>query len=145
MPPFMDHIVLNADDEYALLAFYIDIVGLLPDRVVLYRQGKVTFPSVRINDDIIIDIFPRSLWSKGEVPTTGKPNLNHFCLCFSRQDWEKLKERLAAAGVEIIDGPDERWGAHGMGVSMYFRDPEGNTIEAKYYYEHTETSSVLEI
>jgi hypothetical protein len=32
---------------------------LAGERVELFKQGKVGFPSVRINDATIIDLFPR--------------------------------------------------------------------------------------
>ncbi len=47
--------------------------------------------------------------------------------------WENLSERLEANNVDIEEGPVPRWGAHGTGTSIYFRDPEGNLIEARYY------------
>ena len=130
---FIDHIVLNAEDEYLLMDFYMDIIGLEPDRLDLYRRGEVPFPSVRINTDTIIDIFPKTMWAVSGDPPKGPPNLNHFCMGFSRDEWEALRDRLDKAGVEIIRGPENVWGAHGQGSSIYFRDPEGNIVEAKYY------------
>ena len=35
-------------------------LGLKGERVEEFRAGKVGFPSVRINDDTIIDLFPVS-------------------------------------------------------------------------------------
>ena len=81
---FMDHIVLNAEDEYLLVYFYRDIIGLEPDRLDLYRQDEVPFPSVRINADTIIDIFPKKMWADNDDQPIGRPNLNHFCMGFSR-------------------------------------------------------------
>ena len=60
-------------------------------------------------------------------------NLNHFCISADKKTWEELLERLKANNVEVEEGPVLRWGAHGTGTSAYFRDPEGNLIEARYY------------
>jgi catechol 2,3-dioxygenase-like lactoylglutathione lyase family enzyme len=130
---FMDHIVLNADDEYLLMDFYMEIIGLEPDRLDLYRRDEVPFPSVRINADTIIDIFPKKMWAEGGDQAKGTPNLNHFCMGFSRDEWEALRGRLDTAGVEIFRGPENVWGAHGQGISIFFRDPEDNIVEAKTY------------
>ena len=51
----------------------------------------------------------------------------------SKEKCEKLLERLRANSIEIEEGPVPRWGAHGTGTSVYFRDPEGNLIEARYH------------
>jgi catechol 2,3-dioxygenase-like lactoylglutathione lyase family enzyme len=51
----------------------------------------------------------------------------------SQEQCEDLLERLENHGVDIEEGPVQRWGAHGTGTSVYFRDPEDNLIEARYY------------
>lgn len=134
MRAVMDHIVLNAEDVEALVHFYTTIVELEPERLEEFRGGKVPFPSVRLNADTVIDLAPKLMWAGSQPRTLGRPNLNHFCLTLEKEEWEKLRDRLAARGI-TIDGPHPRWGAHGHGTSYYFHDPEGNEIEARYYGE----------
>jgi catechol 2,3-dioxygenase-like lactoylglutathione lyase family enzyme len=81
----------------------------------------VFFPSVRVTESFIIDLFP--------IERTGE-NFNHLCLTVAPTDFDAVK----ASGVfEVVDGPDVRFGAQGDGVSLYVRDPDGNTIELRYY------------
>jgi len=134
MQGVMDHIVLNAEDVEALVRFYTNVVELTPERVEEYRQGKVLFPSVRINKDTLIDIAPKAMWERSSLRSLGRRNLNHFCLTLEKSEWEKLRARLETHRISI-DGPHPRWGAHGDGTSIYFHDPEGNEIEARYYGE----------
>jgi catechol-2,3-dioxygenase len=132
MQAVMDHIVLNAEDIEALVHFYTRVVELEPERVEEFRQGRVLFPSVRVNADTVIDLAPKAMWQGAKPRTPGRPNLNHFCLTLEKAEWDNLRERLTAQRV-TIDGPHPRWGAHGNGTSFYFHDPEGNEIEARYY------------
>ena len=129
----MDHIVLNVEDAEAMTAFYADVLNLPAERLAEYRAGKVPFPSVRLNADAIIDLFPKRLWQKNAPGGKGRPNLNHFCLAMEKSAWESLLGQLKANQVAISEGPVPRWGARGTGTSIYFADPEGNTIEARYY------------
>lgn len=140
----LDHIVLNVEDVERQLAFYTEVLGLAPERVEAFRAGRVPFPSVRIDPDTVIDLFPADLWAGAPAPARAAPNLNHFCLAMARPQWERLRERLAGAGVEIADGPGPRWGARGTGMSIYFDDPEGNRFELRYYEDDADTSCLLE-
>ena len=55
-------------------------------------------------------------------------------LCFR---WDGTAEEalahLAAHGVDVEEGPVERLGARGRGLSTYFRDPDGSLLELISY------------
>ncbi|WP_028580824.1 VOC family protein [Desulfogranum japonicum] len=129
----MDHIVLNMENDEAMITFYTEVMEFSPERLAAYYAGEVPFPSVRLNKDTIIDLFPRRMWSKDKNITGCQGHLNHFCVALEKDDWEKLQERLVRHGITVEEGPVLRWGAHGTGTSVYFRDPENNLIEARYY------------
>lgn len=129
----MDHIVINAVDINNSLHFYTKILGLPSERIEEFENNLVPFPSVRLTKDTIIDLFPKKLWEKTSPESVCRPNLNHFCLSTSKKNWELLQGRLKENKISIDDGPVNRWGAHGTGVSIYFRDPDENVIEVRYY------------
>jgi len=129
----MDHIVINVADINKMLKFYTEVLQLPGERLNEFEKNMVPFPSVRLTKDTIIDLFPKKLWEKMNPEEVCRPNLNHFCLSTDKKSWETLQERLEKYGVPIDDGPVKRWGAHGSGTSIYFRDPEENVIEARYY------------
>lgn len=143
MQCLMDHIVLNVEDDEKMIAFYSKVLMFGPERLEEYRAGDVPFPSVRLNSDTIIDLFPKKMWQKSPRAAQARENLNHFCIALSKGTWEKLLERLQANKVTIEEGPVPRWGAHGTGTSIYFRDPEGNLIEARYYEGHDSSEKCL--
>jgi len=113
----MDHIVLNVENMETVLDFYTNVLGLEPERLEEFRQGKVGFPSVRINTNTVIDLFPL----KEPVPATATPlrtDLNHFCLVVEKEDMPGFIDHLKAHGVTIEEGPGQRWG-HAARVSPF--------------------------
>ena len=143
MECLMDHIVLNVEEDERMISFYSEVLMLAAERLEEYRAGKVPFPSVRLNSETIIDLFPKKLWQKGSTVGKGFNHLNHFCISLRKKTWEELVERLDANHVDIEEGPVPRWGAHGTGTSIYFRDPERNLIEARYYEGHDSSEKCL--
>jgi catechol 2,3-dioxygenase-like lactoylglutathione lyase family enzyme len=139
----MDHIVLNVEDDEKMVAFYSQVLMFAPERVAEYRAGEVPFPSVRLNSDTIIDLFPKEMWEKTARSGQARENLNHFCIALNKTEWEELLTRLKMNNVAIAEGPVPRWGAHGTGTSVYFRDPEGNLIEVRYYEGRTSAGKCL--
>jgi len=116
-----DHVVLNVADLERSLAFYCGELGLTPARVDEWRRGEAPFPSARVNDHTVIDFVG--------APRTGE-NANHICLVVAPTDFDALK---ASGRFAVLDGPATRWGAQGHATSLYIRDPDGNTVELRYY------------
>lgn len=131
----LDHIVLNVRDIDRSLAFYTQVLGLGAERVEEFKAGKTGFPSVRINNDTIIDLFPLKAESappqKGAEKNSG--NLNHFCLVVEKEDFSGIVDYLKGHQVSIRQGPISRWGARGRATSVYFLDPDGNEVEIRCY------------
>jgi catechol 2,3-dioxygenase-like lactoylglutathione lyase family enzyme len=117
----LDHVVLNVADVERSLAFYCDELGLAPERVEEWRRGEILFPSVRVDATTIIDLLA--------APRTGE-NADHVCLVVEPVDFEAIK---ASGRFEVVDGPATRFGARGDGTSLYVKDPDGNTVELRYY------------
>lgn len=117
----IDHIVFVSPDVERLLAWYVDVLGLRPERVEQWRAGECGFPSVRISEGTIIDLFP------GE--RTGV-NQDHMCVTVEDVDVDQLAASDMFPGA---DGPKDVWGARGIGRSLYVRDPDGNTVELRTY------------
>ena len=126
----MDHIVLRVSDAERSLKFYTETLGLASERVDLWRRGDVRFPSVRINQDTIIDLFE---FEQAPIGKDGDKNQDHFCLVIEKTDMEQLKESFESIGVEIQAGPGKRWGSHGDGISLYVYDPDDNVVELRHY------------
>jgi catechol 2,3-dioxygenase-like lactoylglutathione lyase family enzyme len=130
----LDHIVLNVHDIDRSLQFYVDVLGLQPERLDEFKAGKSGFPSVRINADTIIDLFPTPLAGQTDPPGEKKSgNLNHFCVVVGREDFVGIVDYLAAHAIAVREGPVSRWGARGRATSVYFLDPDGNEIEIRCY------------
>ena len=120
-PRGFDHIVLNVSDVERALAWYCDVLGLEGERVDEWRRNETFFPSVRVNADTVIDLMA--------MPRTGE-NANHFCLVVEPTDLDAV---AASGDLDVVEGPVDRWGAHGIGRSLYVRDPDGNLVELRYY------------
>jgi catechol 2,3-dioxygenase-like lactoylglutathione lyase family enzyme len=100
-----DHVVVNTSNPEALLAFYCDELGLEPVRVDEWRKGDVLFPAER----------------------TGE-NMSHFCLVLAPTELDAL-----AASFPSAHRADGLFGAQGYASSLYVQDPDGNTVELRFY------------
>ncbi|MGW7556310.1 VOC family virulence protein [Streptomyces sp. WAC 06783] len=116
-----DHLVLNVADAERALGFYCGPLGLEPVRVEEWRAGKVPFPSVRVSPTTIIDLL------EGD---RGESNVDHICLVVEPLDWQEV---IDSGVLTVVDGPGQRFGARGNAQSVYVRDPDGNTVELRWY------------
>ncbi|MFI6036882.1 VOC family protein [Streptomyces sp. NPDC051315] len=134
----LDHVVLWVRDPLAAAHFYENTVGLEAVRVAEFAAGEVPFPSVRVNDEALLDLMPLSTAEHmtvlpGAADSAGHP-VNHICLALPQTAFDALIARLGDRSVPVSDVSHGSFGARGKATrSFYFRDPDGNVIEARHY------------
>lgn len=74
----LDHVVLWVRDPTASADFYEKALGLRPLRVTDFAAGKAPFPSVRLNEETILDLAPkaeahRMTMLPGAADSAGRP------------------------------------------------------------------------
>ncbi|MFF9347940.1 VOC family protein [Streptomyces sp. NPDC014734] len=116
-----DHLVLNVQDVERSLEFYCGLLGLEPMKVEEWRAGTFPFPSARVSPTTIIDLLGG--------PRTAS-NVDHICLVVEPLDWRQV---IDSGVFTVLEGPVDRSGARGTAQSVYVRDPDGNTVELRWY------------
>jgi catechol 2,3-dioxygenase-like lactoylglutathione lyase family enzyme len=119
----LDHLVLVVADVERTLAWYGRHAGLAGVRVDEWRAGHAPFPSLRVDEATIIDLIPRL--DRAEE----RGHLDHICFVVDRAGLEDLEQD---PDLEVVDrGP--RFGARGLGESIYVRDPDDLLVEFRSY------------
>lgn len=124
----LDHIVLRVGNLSASLTFYRDVLGCRLEKV----QDEIGLWQLRAGASLI-DLIPLdgALGARGgHGPGREGRNVDHFALAIEPFHSDALHAHLAAHGIEVIE-EGERYGAHGIGPSIYIHDPDGNTVELK--------------
>ena len=124
----IDHIVLRVVDGAVMTRFYCEALGCTVER----REDEIGLIQLRAGAQLI-DLVPVDgvLGREGGAPPGREGrNLDHVCLRIEPFEPGAIWARLAAFGIGA--GPvKQRYGAEGMGSSIYFDDPEGNRVELK--------------
>ena len=141
----IDHVVLWVESPQRALGFYVEVLGLAPERAEDYAAGRTSFPSVRVSETAILDLMERGQVAAVRAFTgggaasdkeSGGTPINHVCLAMTAADYRALTARLEAAGVALTSAGERPFGARGHArESVYFQDPDGNVVEIRYYDE----------
>jgi catechol 2,3-dioxygenase-like lactoylglutathione lyase family enzyme len=117
----IDHVVLRCREQSRMIDFYTRVLGLVEER----RLDHIGLVQLRAGTSLI-DLVPAI-----DPRIESGLNVDHFCLGVEVADLDEAIRYLSANAVEILGAPATRYGARGMGPSIYLRDPEGNVIELK--------------
>jgi catechol 2,3-dioxygenase-like lactoylglutathione lyase family enzyme len=124
----IDHVVLRVRDVAASKRFYCDALGCTVER----ESEALGLHQLRAGSSLI-DLVPVAgpLGRLGGAgPGAEGRNLDHVALALAAFDADAIGAHLRAHGIEPGDVGD-RYGAAGIGPSMYIRDPDGNVVELK--------------
>ena len=124
----IDHVVLRVRDVAASKRFYCDALGCSVER----ESDALGLHQLRAGESLI-DLVPVA-GPLGKLGGTGPGaegrNVDHLALALTAFDATAIAAHLRAFGIVPGDVGD-RYGAGGMGPSMYIRDPDGNVVELK--------------
>jgi glyoxylase I family protein len=128
-PPFelrgIDHLLLLVQEMDRAIAFYEGVLGCtVESRLPQYGMAELRAGASHI--DLVDTAALEGQWA---LPAAqGGRNLDHFCLALGPHAEAALRSHLAAHDVQIVE---ERLneGAPATSLSLYVRDPSGNTIE----------------
>lgn len=124
----LDHLVLRARDQDALVRFYCEVLGCRVEK----RQDAIGLVQLRAGVSLIDIVAVDGKLGRlgGAAPGREGHNLDHLCLRIEPFDLVALRAHLQAHGVTPGDY-GSRYGAEGEGPSLYLQDIEGNTVELK--------------
>ena len=117
----LDHVVLRCRDQNRALDFYTRILGLREERRI-DQIGLIQLRAGRSMIDLVPATHPR---------IEDGLNVDHVCLAIEARDLHEVVRYLREHSIEVMGEPAMRYGAHGQGLSIYIRDPEGNVVELK--------------
>ena len=125
----IDHIVLRTTRIDAMLDFYCRVLGCVIERETSAETGLTQLRAgTALIDLVVVDSELGKLG--GRAPTQSENNLDHFCLQLKPISETEISEHLLNRGIDAGNFAD-RYGAQGLGRSIYIEDPEGNTVELR--------------
>ncbi len=125
----LDHIVLRTENLTAMIQFYTEVLNCPIERETPEELGLT---QLRAGSSLIDIVAVDSQLGRmgGPAPGDTGNNLDHFCLRLSKISEADLAEYLESHGIEA-DEFGSRYGAEGQGLSVYLKDPDGNTVELR--------------
>jgi extradiol dioxygenase family protein len=133
MLPF--HLAFPVTDLEATRRFYVEVLGC--------RQGRQAERWIDFDlegHQISAHLAPAALATVATSMVDGKPvPVPHFGLVLEWTAWHDLASRLRDHGVAFIIEPYIRFkGEVGEQATMFFRDPSGNHLEIKAFFDRSQ-------
>jgi catechol 2,3-dioxygenase-like lactoylglutathione lyase family enzyme len=127
-----DHVAMPVGDIERAVEFYQRVLGARALGLEQWRAGKSPVVSVSFGRQKF-NLHPpdNRITLKAAHPMVGGGD---YCFVWPGTIGSAV-EHLRGYGIEIIEGPVMRIGGRGKGMSVYFRDPDGNLLELISYAE----------
>lgn len=125
----IDHVVFRVRDLDASIAFYRQVLGC----EVVRQRHDLGLVHLRAGASLIdlVSVSGKLGSPGGAAPSSEGKNVDHLCLRIEPFDEAALSAHLHACGLTPLGEAQVNFGAEGMGLSLYFADPDGNVIELK--------------
>lgn len=125
----IDHLVLRVRDIERSIGFYADVLGC----AVARRRDDLGLVHLRAGSSMIDLVAVDGPLGRrgGAAPGEQARNLDHACLRIEPFDEAAIRAHLQALGLPPGAPAEPRFGADGVGPSVYLSDPDGNVIELK--------------
>ena len=117
----LDHVVIHVSDWDRSGAFYRDVLGA---ELIERADGHHHY---RFGDQQL-NVHGPGTNPQPVAVHEGGPGSADLCFVWDGPI-ESAVEHLRGHGVEIVEGPSERYGGQDEGTSVYFRDPDGSLLE----------------
>ncbi|QFT56258.1 VOC family protein [Microbulbifer sp. THAF38] len=124
----IDHVVLRVKSLAAMRNFYEGVLGCTMER----ENQELGLYQLRAGH-ALIDLVPvdQTIGREGgAAPGVEGRNLHHFCLRIDPFEPDKIIAYIKENNIEPSK-LQQRYGAEGMGPSIYISDPEQNLVELK--------------
>jgi len=116
----LHHMALICSDVERTIQFYQELLGFPLVELMENRDYKgSTHLFFDIGNDNLLAFFDFPGLDQGPYQEV-LGGLHHLAISVEPSRWERLRDKLTAAGVEFAEHSD---------VSLYFRDPDGARIE----------------
>lgn len=119
-------LALRVNDLPGMTVFYRDVVGL-----EVFSDNSPDFVFFKVADLAVGHPQILALFDRHSEAAQAHTTLDHFAFVFELADYQPERKRLEDAGVTVFtrEFPNFHW------RSLFFADPEGNTLELVCYDE----------
>jgi catechol-2,3-dioxygenase len=125
----IDHIVLRTTKLDKMLEFYTKVLGCTIERETPKETGLTQLRAGNALIDLVV-VDSRLGSEGGGPPTKTERNVDHFCLQIKSISEAEIISHLERYQIKVGKF-ESRYGAQGLGNSIYIKDPESNGVELR--------------